>query len=792
MIRLEKISKYYHSNNGVSLGLRKINLEFRKGEFVAITGESGSGKSTLLNVLSGNDTYEEGELYVNGMGTSHFTKEEWEDYRRDYIGFVYQGYNLIDSYTVLENVKAAIIIREDYYDMDEKAMRYLEKVGLTEVAYHKATELSSGQKQRLSIARALAKETETIVADEPTGNLDVENGMEIMGILHELSKEKLVIVVTHNYDQAAPFATRKIRLFDGEVAEDMDITHNPDGTITEKVHMYDETDIDETIEKEPYIINEPVGYSKRELKMRKYKVAWDFVKNNRYAQPRRNILIFLFCIFLTTALFIFLGSTVKSLKSSTEGVYSDVGFKNGDKTRIVVYRNDGEAATATDVAKISALLNVEEVELWDTVADINYFCVEGKDYETVYRSCESVGHDEPESTYITLTDFSKFMRSSTCITEDDLYAGSLPVKANEIVIYSNDESVIGTTITYYFSNQKLWNSSQYMAYEMTVVGILKTATDQTYFSEELCRTISVDFTTIGSELYYVYGSYGRGVTTDNSGLSTTNYSETATAYIKNVIFKPNSDLSDDQILVASVMFDNACEYKSYAVRQCKICRNTLFVTGADTDAPQYSVLKIQSEETLSSYNVVEISAELFDSLFETGTTTQLSVYIDDYAHTASVIKALETLGYTAVSAYDTGVTSVDLDQVYQNIKIAAISLVALIFVFLLGWMLEYILLMLKKGDFIIFKSIGMSQKLCERIIKTDVYSNMIASMLITIIAMVVLSWWRLEFIYEILVYYNLFYFILYIAIVLLLSRTVSHSYCKFIKKKESIIDLRSE
>ena len=211
MIRLEKISKYYHSNNGVSLGLRKINLEFRKGEFVAITGESGSGKSTLLNVLSGNDTYEEGELYVNGMGTSHFTKEEWEDYRRDYIGFVYQGYNLIDSYTVLENVKAAIIIREDYYDMDEKAMKYLEKVGLTEVAYHKATELSSGQKQRLSIARALAKETETIVADEPTGNLDVENGMEIMGILHELSKEKLVIVVTHNYDQAAPFATRKIR-----------------------------------------------------------------------------------------------------------------------------------------------------------------------------------------------------------------------------------------------------------------------------------------------------------------------------------------------------------------------------------------------------------------------------------------------------------------------------------------------------------------------------------------------------------------------------------------------------
>lgn len=181
MIKLVNVSKYYHDENSVVLGLSKVNLELNKGEFVAITGESGSGKSTLLNVISGIDSYEDGEMYINGEETSYYSKEDWELYRKEKIGFIFQNYNLIDSYTVLENVIAVKLVQGvSYKDAKKNAIEILNKVGLGNFLKHKASKLSGGQKQRLAIARALSKDTEIIVADEPTGNLDKQNGKEII------------------------------------------------------------------------------------------------------------------------------------------------------------------------------------------------------------------------------------------------------------------------------------------------------------------------------------------------------------------------------------------------------------------------------------------------------------------------------------------------------------------------------------------------------------------------------------------------------------------------------------
>ena len=177
MIELKDVTKYYSSDTSVAMALRNINLEFHKGEFVVITGKSGSGKSTLLNVISGMDTYEEGEMYFNGMETSYYDKKDWEDYRRENISFIYQSYNLIDSYTALENVETVMRIengKESRRERKKRALEILDQVGLKKRARHKAVHLSSGQKQRLGIARALAKDTDIIIADEPTGNLDVE------------------------------------------------------------------------------------------------------------------------------------------------------------------------------------------------------------------------------------------------------------------------------------------------------------------------------------------------------------------------------------------------------------------------------------------------------------------------------------------------------------------------------------------------------------------------------------------------------------------------------------------
>src|SRR5690606_23733370 len=193
LIKLENVSKYYKSGEGVSVGMKNISLEFHNNEFIVVTGESGSGKSTLLNVISGIDTYEDGEMYILGEETSHFTAKDWENYRSKYVGFIFQNYNIIDSYTVYENVILALEIQNYPKKLRKKrALELIEKVGLLSHKNHKAAKLSGGQKQRVAIARALAKDTPIIIADEPTGNLDSESSDQIIKLLKEVSSDRLV------------------------------------------------------------------------------------------------------------------------------------------------------------------------------------------------------------------------------------------------------------------------------------------------------------------------------------------------------------------------------------------------------------------------------------------------------------------------------------------------------------------------------------------------------------------------------------------------------------------------
>jgi putative ABC transport system permease protein len=234
-LRLERVSKYYQSENNVSVGMKHISLSFHMGEFVAVTGESGSGKSTLLNVLSGLDKYEEGEMFIFSEETSHYQIKDFETYRRENVGFVFQNYNIIDSYTVLQNVMLALELQGfPSKERKARALKLIDQVGLTKQKNQKASKLSGGQKQRAVIARALAKDTPIIVCDEPTGNLDQASAEHIMSLLNDVSKDKLVIVVTHEFDQVAPYATRRIKMSDGEVVEDIQLKAHQDVSITKQ------------------------------------------------------------------------------------------------------------------------------------------------------------------------------------------------------------------------------------------------------------------------------------------------------------------------------------------------------------------------------------------------------------------------------------------------------------------------------------------------------------------------------------------------------------------------------
>ena len=224
MIKLKNVSKFYYSKGLIASGFSKINIEFDLGEYVAITGESGSGKSTLLNVISGLDSYEEGEMYIDGEETSHYLEKDWEIYRRKNIGNIYQNFNLINSYTVYQNIELALSLNGMKKKERKKiVLDLLKKVDMQKYKNTKVSKLSGGQKQRVAIARALAKDVPVIIADEPTGNLDKASATKVFEILKEVSKDKLVIVVTHNYDQVEPYVTRKITMHDGKILEDKKI-----------------------------------------------------------------------------------------------------------------------------------------------------------------------------------------------------------------------------------------------------------------------------------------------------------------------------------------------------------------------------------------------------------------------------------------------------------------------------------------------------------------------------------------------------------------------------------------
>ncbi len=221
MLKLEKIKKSYKTGSFIQHALKDINLEFRENEFVAVLGPSGSGKTTLLNVIGGLDNYDGGDLIINGKSTKRFKASEWDAYRNNSVGFIFQSYNLIPHITILENVEMGMTLSGiSAKKRKKKAMELLKKVGLKEHSHKKPNQLSGGQMQRVAIARALSNDPDIILADEPTGALDSKTSTQIMNLIAEIAKEKLVIMVTHNPELASTYASRIVEMKDGEIVSD--------------------------------------------------------------------------------------------------------------------------------------------------------------------------------------------------------------------------------------------------------------------------------------------------------------------------------------------------------------------------------------------------------------------------------------------------------------------------------------------------------------------------------------------------------------------------------------------
>ncbi|HOH67956.1 MAG TPA: ABC transporter ATP-binding protein, partial [Bacilli bacterium] len=221
MIELKNITKDYLSSDNVTHALKGIDINFRKCEFVSVLGASGCGKTTMLNIIGGLDRYTEGDLLINGRSTKQYKASDWDAYRNRSIGFVFQSYNLINHISVLANVELALTLSGvSAKERKARATEALIRVGLEDKLTKKPNQLSNGQMQRVAIARALINDPEIVLADEPTGALDSVTSVQIMEILKEIAKDRLVIMVTHNPEIAEHYSTRIIRLHDGLVTDD--------------------------------------------------------------------------------------------------------------------------------------------------------------------------------------------------------------------------------------------------------------------------------------------------------------------------------------------------------------------------------------------------------------------------------------------------------------------------------------------------------------------------------------------------------------------------------------------
>ena len=221
MLQLKNINKTYVTGDFKQQALKDINLKFRENEFVSILGQSGSGKTTMLNIIGGLDKYTSGDLIINGKSTKRYKDRDWDTYRNHSIGFVFQSYNLIPHQTALANVELALTLSGvSKEESRRRAKEVLKKVGLEAHMNKKPNQMSGGQMQRIAIARALVNDPDILLADEPTGALDSDTSIQIMDLLRDIAKDKLVIMVTHNAELAEEYSTRIVRISDGKITGD--------------------------------------------------------------------------------------------------------------------------------------------------------------------------------------------------------------------------------------------------------------------------------------------------------------------------------------------------------------------------------------------------------------------------------------------------------------------------------------------------------------------------------------------------------------------------------------------
>jgi putative ABC transport system permease protein len=654
-LRLERVSKYYQSENNVSVGMKHISLSFHMGEFVAITGESGSGKSTLLNVLSGLDKYEEGEMFIFSEETSHYQIKDFETYRRENVGFVFQNYNIIDSYTVLQNVMLALELQGfPAKERKTRALKLIDQVGLSKQKNQKASKLSGGQKQRAVIARALAKDTPIIVCDEPTGNLDQTSAEHIMSLLNDVSKDKLVIVVTHEFDQVAPYATRRIKMSDGEVVEDIQLKAHQDVSITkqEKTNKLNVLDL--------------VKFSLRNL----------------FAQPKRFFFMLFLMLIAISVFTVVYSNQIYGLR--TTGLEQSGTYPSVPSSRVLVERRDGNPLTNEDINIIESFRDVNKVYAYGALFH----------NDTSFNVVTFYNNDE----VMDMMNY-RFNDSANTLSSSMLSEGRLPTAMDEIVV-SNYWWGIDIDQTVLLTSDRIWDWDK-ATLEAAGIGYFK-----------IVGMIDNDLQTIYFSDAYLSQSYPTEPSLDQSQklLVEQSLQNTLTFTLNDQdvnLYDARSEFNG-----YDVYFDNETMFETPASIEVVLQAQSLSQTVTMNKTLVFANGILENE-----FNYASIASSVYEEIIDAFLLEVESEYVTLPSAIASVSIENQLAGTRLIESLDVEIYKVyypaNIPGFLQEFLVFILAIVAVIILLILGLFLYAVIhavtknmMNARKKDFSIFRSVG--------------------------------------------------------------------------------------
>ena len=730
-IELRKVSKYYAGEDSVSMGFSRIDLDLDIGEFVAITGESGSGKSTLLNVISGLDTYEEGEMFVCGEDTTAYSTEDYEVYRKTYIGNIFQDFNLINSYTVYQNIEAVMLLSgKKKKECRDRILELIDLVGLSKYRRTKVSRLSGGQKQRVAIARALAKNAPIIVADEPTGNLDSKSAESVMETLAKVSTDKLVVIVTHNYDQAEPYVTRKLTMHDGKILEDKTLAPPRLSSAAEYIAeagTYGAAYGDEAPEgggdlqpREGRVARaakaqraadagKVSAHSEaiRPRKMRKSSELRLGVRNT-FNLPAKFILLFIVYFFVSTAVLSQYATTKNSMHES-DLLGSNPYFLNASSDRIVVKKADESSFTDADFQAVSSTPNIRMIAKNDlaidsgvsfsmgdcyvegpimpldqiTAADITYGHMPENDYEIVIKV------DATSDAYLNLE------------TGGENYIG-LPVMLQDMAQMQSyefgDEIKVGGIVV----DEEASDDSDYALY-----GYSKIYASETVSNELL---ISMMAATSSSQLNFggtkIDNDYDRAI-----------YSSTKVPEGKVYLFDDQTFYYEDEeavgkkfgLKVKNRFFESEGEYTVDKIIDEDNCKD---------------LVGIPKDEYDMYYNCVFISREDFNKLFDKG-FYQISAYMTNEQKSEETEQALRDKGFSTLALKDSLSDSTGGFDVMLNLMTYGRLLLEFIILFFIAYAVIRLIMRSRNQYYSTLRILGATKNNTDNILRVELILMML-------------------------------------------------------------------